>query len=234
MDRYLRTEALLGRDALLKLRDSRVLVFGVGGVGGYVVEALARSGVGAIDLVDADVVSKSNINRQIIALESTVGRRKTDVTAERIKAIDPSISVKCFDMFYLPDNADEIDFSGYDYIVDAIDTTSAKLEIIIRAKKLSIPVITSMGFGNKLDPTKVEIADISKTSVCPLARNMRRLLKDRGITHVKAVYSTEQPTKPACPLDAAGKPTVASVAFVPSVAGLVIASEVIKTLSDTT
>lgn len=231
MDRYLRTEALLGEKAMKTLRDSRVIVFGVGGVGGYVVEALARSGVGAIDVVDPDIVAKSNLNRQIIALESTVGRQKTEVICERIHQIDPSISVRRFDVFYTPENSHEIDLSCYDYIVDAIDTIPAKVDIICRAKSLGIPVISSMGFGNKLDPTAVEVADISKTSVCPLARTMRRLLREKGINHVKTVYSKESPVTPACALDSAGKRTVASVAFVPSVAGLVIASEVIKDIA---
>ncbi|MBQ4105576.1 MAG: tRNA threonylcarbamoyladenosine dehydratase [Clostridia bacterium] len=230
MSKFLRTEALLGESAMKKLKSSRVIVFGVGGVGGYVVEALARSGVGNIDLVDPDTVAESNINRQIIALESTVGRAKTDVMRERIREINPDASVQTFNIFYTPENADSIDLSCYDYIVDAIDTVPAKIELITRARALSIPIITSMGFGNKLDPTMVEVADISKTSVCPLARAMRRLLRDKGILHVKAVYSKETPTTPACPLDSSGKPTVASVAFVPSVAGLVIASEVIKDL----
>lgn len=232
MEKFLRTQALLGEDAMKRLCNSRVIVFGVGGVGGYTVEALARSGVGTIDIVDPDSVAKSNINRQIIALDSTVGRKKAEVITERIHAINPAVSVRAFDIFYLPENADTIDLSCYDYIVDAIDTVAAKVEIISRAKALGVPVITSMGFGNKLDPTAVEVADISKTSVCPLARTMRRLLRDKGITHVKAVYSKEPPKTPACPLDSSGKPTVASIAFVPSVAGLVIAAEVIKDLAE--
>lgn len=231
MERFLRTKALLGESAMNKLKNSKVIVFGVGGVGGYVVEALARSGVGAIDVVDPDKVAKSNLNRQIIALESTVGKQKTEVICDRIHQIDPSITAQRFDVFYTPENSHEIDLSGYDYIVDAIDTVAAKVDIICRAKAHNIPVISSMGFGNKLDPTAVEISDISKTSVCPLARTMRRLLREKGITHVKTVYSKESPITPACPLDSAGKPTVASIAFVPSVAGLVIASEVIKDLA---
>lgn len=230
MDRFLRTEALFGKDSMEKLKNSKVIVFGVGGVGGYTVEALARSGIGYIDVVDPDVVAKSNLNRQIIALDNTIGRKKTEVIKERIQSINPKAQVKCFDIFYLPENSHLIDLSEYDYIVDAIDTVPAKVDIICRAKKLDIPVISSMGFGNKLNPTMVEVADLSKTSVCPLARTMRRLLKEKGITHLKTVYSKETPIKPFGELDSSGKPTVASVAFVPSVAGLVIASEVIKDL----
>lgn len=231
MDRFLRTEALLGTASMEKLKNSKIIVFGVGGVGGYTVEALARSGVGNIDVVDPDTVAKSNLNRQIIALESTVGRKKTEVIKERILSINPNVQVNCFDIFYMPDNADEIDLSHYDYIVDAIDTVPAKVDIICRAKTLGIPVISSMGFGNKLNPTMVEVSDLSKTSVCPLARTMRRLLKEKGITHLKTVYTKELPQKPQGELDSSGKPTVASIAFVPSVAGLVIASEVIKDLA---
>ncbi|MBQ4568615.1 MAG: tRNA threonylcarbamoyladenosine dehydratase [Ruminococcus sp.] len=233
MDRFIRTQALFGADAMEKLKSSKVIVFGVGGVGGYAVEALARSGVGRIDVVDPDLVSKSNLNRQIIALESTVGKSKVQVIKERTLQINPTAEVNCFEVFYLPENADSIDLSVYDYIIDAIDTVPAKVELCVRAKALNIPIISSMGFGNKLDPTQVEVADLQKTSVCPLARTMRRLLREKGITHIKTVYSKEIPTTPACPMDSAGKPTVASVAFVPSVAGLVIASEVIKDLAKT-
>lgn len=232
MDRYLRTEALLGADKMKKLRNSKVIVFGVGGVGGYAVEALARSGVGRIDVVDPDKVAKSNLNRQIIALESTVGRGKVQVIKERVSGIDPTTQVNCYEIFYTPENADSIDLSQYDYIVDAIDYIPAKVELAVRGKALNVPVISSMGFGNKLDPTQVEVADLSKTSVCPLARTMRRLLKEKGITHLKTVYTKEIPQKPQGTMDTAGKSTVASVAFVPSVAGLVIASEVIKDLAD--
>lgn len=232
MDRYLRTQALLGEEKMQKLRNSKVVVFGVGGVGGYTVEALARSGVGRIDVVDPDKVAKSNLNRQIIALESTVGKLKTEMIKERIKHIDGTTEVNCFNMFYTPENADDIDLSPYDYIIDAIDFVPAKVELAVRAKALNIPIIMSMGFGNKLNPTEVEVADLAKTSVCPLARTMRRLLKEKGITHLKTVYSKEIPKKPFRELDNAGKPTVASVAFVPSVAGLIIASEVIKDLAE--
>lgn len=232
MDRFIRTQALFGESAMDKLKNSKVIVFGVGGVGGYTVEALARSGIGRIDVVDPDCVAKSNLNRQIIALDSTVGRSKVQVIKERILQINPRAQVNCFEVFYLPENADVIDLSVYDYIIDAIDTVPAKVELCVRANALSIPLISSMGFGNKLNPTQVEVADLAKTSVCPLARTMRRLLREKGIAHLKTVYSKEIPTVPACPMDSAGKPTVASVAFVPSVAGLVIASEVIKDLAN--
>ncbi len=231
MDRFLRTEALLGKASMESLKKSKVIVFGVGGVGGYTVEALARSGIGAIDVVDPDLVSKSNLNRQIIALENTVGRKKTEVIKERIHSINPEVKVNTFDIFYMPENSHLIDLSVYDYIVDAIDTVPAKVDIICRAKSLNIPVISSMGFGNKLNPTMIEVTDLSKTSVCPLARTIRRLLREKGITHLKTVYSKEIPNKPQGELDSSGKLTVASVAFVPSVAGLVIASEVIKDLA---
>lgn len=230
MERFLRTEALLGSDKMNKLRSCRVIVFGVGGVGGYATEALARSGVGEITLVDPDTVSVTNINRQIIALDDTVGRKKVEVMRERILKINPDAKVKTFDVFYSPDNADEIDLSRYDYIVDAIDSVPSKIEMITRAKNLNVPIISSMGFGNKLDPLKVELEDISKTSVCPLARVMRRKLKDHGIYHLKTVYSKELPTVPDNPIEDSGKRLVASVAFVPSVAGLVIASEVVRDL----
>ncbi len=230
MERYIRTQALIGDEALQKLRHSKVIVFGVGGVGGYVVEALARCGVGTIDVVDPDSVAKSNLNRQIIALESTIGKQKTQVIKERIKDIDPEINVNCFDIFYTPENTDEIDLIGYDYIVDAIDTVQSKVDIICRAKKQGTPVISSMGFGNKLNPTEIEVADISKTSVCPLARTMRRLLREKGINHLKTVYTKEVPKTPATIDDLSGKPSVASISFVPSTAGLIIASEVIKDL----
>ena len=231
MDSFLRTEALFGAESMENLRNAKVIVFGVGGVGGYTAEALVRSGIGRIDVVDPDKVAKSNLNRQIIALESTVGKSKVSVIKERMLQINPLVEVNCFDLFYTPENADSIDLSVYDYIVDAIDFVPGKVELSVRANKLNIPIISSMGFGNKLNPTQVEVADLSKTSVCPLARTMRRLLREKGITHLKTVYSKEIPTKPACPLDSSGKATVASVAFVPSVAGLVIASEVIKDIA---
>lgn len=218
--KFSRTKLLLGEEVLIKLSKSRVAVFGVGGVGGYAVEALARSGVGALDLIDGDTVAESNINRQIYALQSTLGRYKVDVAKERIADINPDCSVTAHRLFYLPES--EFDFSVYDYIVDAIDTVTGKLAIIENAKRAGVPVISCMGAGNKLDPTAFEVADISKTSVCPLARVMRRELKKRGIESVKVVYSKEEPKK------SDGVP--ASCAFVPSVAGLIIAGEVIKDL----
>ncbi len=227
---FSRTALLIGEEGVEKLKKARVAVFGVGGVGGYVVEALARSGVGSLDLVDKDTVSVSNLNRQIIALHSTVGKLKTEVAAARAKDINPEIAVRCHNVFYLPETANQFDFSSYDYVVDAIDTVSGKIALIAQAKAANIPVISSMGAGNKLDPTAFEVADISKTSVCPLARVMRRELKKRGIDHVKVVYSKEEPL-PSKEIDEeSGKPIAGSIAFVPSVVGLIIASEVVKDL----
>ena len=223
MEIFSRTERLIGKAGLEKLKKSRVAVFGIGGVGGYVVEALARSGVGALDLIDNDVVSESNVNRQIIALHSTIGKKKTEVAAARVKDINPEIKVREHNVFFLPETADWFDFSCYDYVVDAIDTVSGKLALIERAKGANVPVISSMGTGNKLAATAFEVADISKTSVCPLARVMRREMKKRGIENVKVVYSKEEPkeTDGSVP---------ASIAFVPPMAGLIIAGEVIKDL----
>lgn len=225
-----RTENLIGKGAVEKLQRSRVAVFGIGGVGSYVVEALARAGVGAMDLIDNDKVVFSNINRQIIALHSTVGEWKTEVAARRIRDINPAIQVRTHNLFFLPETADGFDFSGVDYVVDAIDTVSGKLALIEKAKALRIPVISSMGTGNKLDPTAFEVADISKTSVCPLARVMRRELKKRGIEHVKTVYSKEEPIENHARKEETDKAVPASISFVPSVAGLIIAGEVIKDL----
>lgn len=222
-DLFERTELLLGNTAVNHLSQAHVAVFGVGGVGGYVCEALARSGLGSITIVDRDKVSRSNINRQIIALNSTVGRAKVDVMKDRLKDINPDIHIDAREMFFLPENADEFDFSQYDYVVDAVDTVTAKLTIIESAKAAGVPVISSMGAGNKLNPTEFRVADISKTSVCPLARVMRRELKQRNITDVKCVYSTEES------IEHAGE-NIGSVAWVPSVAGLIIAGEVIKDL----
>ena len=227
---FSRTALLLGEEGVAKLKNSRVAIFGVGGVGGYVVEALARSGVGAIDLIDKDVVSISNINRQIIALHSTVGRPKTEVMAERIQDINPDIRVHTHNVFYLPETAAQFDFSQYDYVVDAIDTVAGKIALIEHAKNAGVPVISSMGAGNKLDPTAFEVADIAKTSVCPLARVMRRELKKRGIEHVKVVYSKEEPLPTKETDEETGKAVAGSIAFVPSVVGLIIAGEVIKDL----
>lgn len=218
---YQRTRALIGEESLEKIKKSHVAVFGVGGVGGFVVEALARAGVGRLTLVDNDTVKESNINRQIIALNSTVGLLKTEAFKARIKDINPDAIVETKEIFYLPETKDEIDFSAFDYVVDAIDTVSGKITIIERCKEQGVPVISSMGTGNKLDPTAFKIADISKTSVCPLARVMRYELKKRGITKVKVLYSTEEPVKQ-------GDRVPASISFVPSAAGLIIAGEVIK------
>lgn len=234
INRFSREEILLGSEAVNRLSAARVAVFGVGGVGGYVAEALARSGVGSIDLFDNDKVSLTNINRQIIALTSTVGKYKTEVMKERILDINPNASVNAFNVFYTAENADEFDFSQYDYIVDAIDTVSAKLELAVRAQAAGVPVISSMGAGNKLDPTRFEVADIYKTSVCPLAKVMRRELKQRGVKKLKVVYSKEEPVKPKQePAEEApqGRRAVpGSIAFVPSAVGLIIAGEVVKDL----
>lgn len=237
-EQFVRTEMLLGSDGLDRLMNARVAVFGIGGVGGYVCEALARSGVGVLGLVDNDTVSLSNLNRQIIALHSTIGKFKTDVMRDRILDIDPDAQVRVFHQFLLPENADQFPFADYDYIVDAVDTVSAKLEIICRAKALGIPVISSMGAGNKLDGSGFKVADISKTSVCPLAKVMRLELKRRGIKGVKAVYSEEiatQPIEGICtePPQGSRRSTPGSLAFVPSAAGLVIAGEVIRDIAST-
>ncbi len=223
---------LIGEEGLEKLLSSRVCVFGVGGVGSYAVEALARSGVGKIDLVDADTVCESNINRQIIATHKTLGMYKVDAEKERILEINPNCEVNVFRMFYLPENAGDIDMSVYDYVVDAVDTVTAKIEIIKRAKEAGTPVISSMGAANKLDPTAFEVADIYKTQVCPLAKVMRRELKKRGIESLKVVYSREEAIKPLqLEEEQTGRRvTPASIAFVPSVAGLIVAGEVIKDL----
>ena len=228
-EQFSRTELLIGKEGIEKLSKSHVAVFGIGGVGGYVVEALVRSGIGAIDIIDNDTVCESNINRQIYATTKTIGKNKVDVAKERILEINPNIKVKTFQMFFIPQTADEFDFSNYDYIVDAIDTVVGKLSLIEKAKEYEVPIICSMGAGNKLDPTKFEVADISKTSVCPLARVIRTELKKRKIKDVKVVYSKEQPIKPNSTLNhQTNKQTPGSIAFVPSVAGLIIAGEVIK------
>ncbi len=226
-NQFSRTETLLGSDAMEKLKNSRVAVFGAGGVGGYVIEALARSGIGAIDIIDNDKVGVSNINRQIYALHSTVGEYKTDVAAKRIADINPDAKVRTYKTFFMPDNADEFDFGEYDYVVDAIDTVTAKIELVIRADAADVPIISSMGTGNKVNPTIFEVADIYKTSVCPLAKVMRYELKRRGIKRLKVIYSKEEPVK----TDLGGGRIPASCAFVPSVAGLIIAGEVIKDLT---
>ncbi len=227
---FSRTALLIGEAGVEKLKKSHVAVFGIGGVGGYVVEALARSGVGRLTLVDNDTVSVSNLNRQIIALHSTLGKLKTEVAAARVKDINPDIAVEVRNTFFLPENAGEFDFSAYDYVVDAIDTVSGKIALIEQAKLAGVPVISCMGAGNKLNGGAFEVADISKTSVCPLARVMRRELKKRGIAHVKVVYSKEEPLQTGARDVESGKPLPASIAFVPSVAGLLLAGEVIKDL----
>lgn len=227
MEEFSRTVRLIGADAVKKLSACRVAVFGIGGVGGYVVEALARSGIGCFDLIDSDSVNITNINRQIIATHDTLGKYKVDVAKERILSINPQAQVNVYKVFYLPETADGFDFSRYDYVVDAVDTVTAKLQIVVEANKASVPVISCMGTGNKLDPTRFQIADVYKTSVCPLAKVMRRELKKRGIDKLKVLYSTEEPIKPIDD-NPAGKPVPASIAFVPSVAGLIIAGEVIK------
>lgn len=230
-EQFERTALLLGEDAVEKLAAARVAVFGIGGVGGYVAEALARSGVGSFVLTDNDTVSVSNLNRQIIALHSTVGRYKTDVMKERILDINPEAQVKVRQCFFLPENADSFDFTQYSYVVDAVDTVTAKLEIIMRAKAAGVPVISSMGAGNKLDATGFRAADIYETRVCPLARVMRRELKKRGVESLKVVYSEEEPIKLVSEISGEGKRALpGSVAFVPSAAGLVLAAEVIKDL----
>ena len=247
LNQFSRTELLLGKEAMNKLENSRVAVFGIGGVGGYVCEALVRSGVGTFDLIDDDKVCLTNLNRQIIATRKTVGQYKTEVMRDRILDINPKADVRIHNCFYLPENAD-FDFSEYDYVVDAVDTVTAKIELIMRAKEAGTPVISSMGAGNKLDASAFRVADIYKTKVCPLAKVMRRELKKRGVKKLKVVYSEEQPIRPIedmaiscrshciCPPGATHKCTErrdipGSVAFVPSVVGLIIAGEVIKDLT---
>ena len=234
-DRFSRTALLLGDDAINKLKTKHVAVFGLGGVGGYVTEALARSGVGKITVTDNDVVSESNINRQIIALTSTVGKKKTELWKERIKDINPEAEVETLDMFVGRENADEIDFSAFDLVVDAVDTVTAKLVIIEKAKKAGCKVISAMGTGNKTRPELFRISDVSKTSVCPLARVMRKELKARGITGVKVLYSTEDAVKPDENADVRAenvkrRALVDSLPYVPSVAGLLIAAEAVREL----
>ena len=247
LNQFSRTQLLLGEENMNRLSEAKVAIFGIGGVGGYVAEALARSGVGSFVLVDDDKVCLTNINRQIIATRKTVGQYKVDVMKERILDINPKAEVEVRKCFYLPENAHEFDFSTYSYVVDAVDTVTAKIEIIMRAQAAGITVMSSMGAGNKLDPTKFQVADIYKTSMCPLARVMRQELKKRRVKRLKVVYSTEKPTRPIedmsiscrtnciCPPDAAHKCTErrdipGSIAFVPSVAGLILAGEVIKDL----
>lgn len=225
MSRTERTALLIGEEGVERLAKAKVLVFGAGGVGGFVCEALARGGIGALSIVDNDVISESNINRQIIASYDTVGMEKTKVMEQRILSINPQCRVETFGCFYLPGTAEaaQFDFTAYDYVVDAIDTTAAKIDIICRCKEAGVPVISSMGTGNKLDPSRFEITDISKTSVCPLAKVVRKELRDRGIKGVKVLYSKEEPVK-------TGSRTPGSISYVPPVAGLLIAGEVIRDL----
>ncbi|MBQ3132688.1 MAG: tRNA threonylcarbamoyladenosine dehydratase [Clostridia bacterium] len=228
-EEFSRTAALFGEAAIARLADKRVAVFGLGGVGGYAVEALARAGVGALDLIDNDTVSLSNINRQLLALHSTVGQPKTAVAAARVRDIFPDCTVRTWELFYSAETADSMDLSVYDYVVDAIDTVSAKLELVSRCAAVGVPIISCMGTGNKLDPTQFEVADISKTSVCPLAKVMRVELRRRGITHLPVVYSREQPQKRVAD-EAGGRHAPASAPFVPGAAGLLLAGEVIQLL----
>lgn len=229
-ERNSRSERLLGADAMAKLAACRVAVFGVGGVGGYVVEALARGGISALELVDSDTVAESNLNRQILALNSTLGMPKVRVAAARARDINPDIDVTARECFFLPETAADFDFSRYDYVVDAIDTISGKVEIITRAQAAGVPVISAMGAGNKLDPTRFTVADIYETSVCPLCRVMRARLRKAGVDRLKVVYSREEPLAPAVQ-DGEGHPLPGSVSFVPGVMGLIIAGEVIRDLA---
>lgn len=246
LTQFSRTELLLGSGAMEKLKNSRVAVFGIGGVGGYVCEALVRSGVGAFDLTDNDKVSLTNLNRQIIATRSTIGRYKTEVMKERILDINPDADVRIHNCFFLPENSEDFSFEEYDYVVDAVDTVTAKIALVMKAQKMNVPIISSMGAGNKLDGSLFRVSDIYKTKVCPLAKVMRRELKKRGVRRLKVVYSEEQPVSPVknrkvsshdngiClpeEENITGKRAVpGSVAFVPSVAGLIIAGEVVKDL----
>ena len=225
-NRYNRTQNLLGKENLGKLKNSRVAVFGVGGVGGYCVEALARVGVGTIDLFDNDTVNITNINRQIIALDSTIGLDKVDAASKRINEINPEIKVNCNNIFY--NNETDIDLSCYDYIIDAIDTVSSKILLIVNAQKNNIPIISSMGTGNKMCPEMLEVTDIYKTSVCPLAKVMRYELKKREIKKLKVVYSKEEPIKPQVQAEENGRHIPASAVFVPATAGMILAAEVVK------
>lgn len=235
-EQFARTALLIGSDGIDRLQNAKVALFGIGGVGSFTAEALIRAGVGALDLFDNDTVAPSNLNRQLIALHSTIGRYKVDAARERLLDINPNAKIGAHVLFYLPENADEVDLSGYDYIVDCIDTVASKIELTVRAEKLRVPIIASMGTGNKLDPTTFEVADISKTSVCPLARVMRQELRKRGIEHLKVVYSREIPRTPL-ESERTEKPqgsrrsTPGSISFCPSVAGLILAGEVIRDLT---
>ncbi len=228
---FSRTEMLIGSEGLEKLQKARVAVFGIGGVGGYAVEALARAGIGALDLVDDDMVDISNINRQIIALHSTIGQPKVEIAAKRIKDINPNIKLKINKIFYLHENKEQFNFKEYDYVIDAIDTVAGKISLIEQAVEAGVSIISAMGAGNKLDASKLEITDISKTHTCPLAKVMRKELRQRGISHVKVAYSTEPALKPQmCEANNGKRQTPGSISFVPSVMGLLIAGEVIRDL----
>lgn len=240
-DQFIRTRMLIGDDPIQRLQKAKIAVFGVGGVGGFCVEALTRSGVGALDLYDDDTVSESNLNRQIAALHSTIGRPKAEVLAERVRDINPACQVRAIRMFYLPENADTVDLQQYDYVIDCIDTVTAKLDLIQRCTALNVPIISAMGSGNKLDPTAFVVTDLSKTEGCPLARVMRKELRKRGVEHLKVVYSKELPRSPIQPAQAeapaqsdtrpgttARKDTPGSISFVPAAAGLLLASAVVR------
>ena len=243
-DQYSRTQLLLGKEAMETLHHSRVAVFGIGGVGGYTVEALARSGVGALDLIDDDKVCLTNLNRQIVATRKTVGQYKVDVAEQRIHEIDPNIKVTTYKTFFTPETQDQFDFTQYDYVVDAIDLVSCKLDLIETAISRGLPIISALGTGNKLDPTQFRISDLSKTEGCPLARVVRKELRKRGINHLKVVYSKEEPLSPAQPIQTeapagqdtrpgstARRATPGSISFVPAAAGLILAGEVVRDLS---
>lgn len=238
LTQFSRTQLLLGEAAMDKLKNARVAVFGIGGVGGYVCEALVRSGVGAFDLIDSDTVSITNINRQIIATDKTVGQYKTEVMQNRMKEINPDVEVRLHNCFFLPENGDEFPFSEYDYVVDAVDTVAAKIELVMKCKQKNVPIISSMGAGNKLEASAFKVSDIYKTRMCPLAKVMRYELKKRGVKKLKVVYSEEKPIRilddkaVSEEKNGVGKRSIpGSVAFVPSVAGLIIAGEVIKDLT---
>lgn len=229
---FSRTELLLGEKSVENLAKKRIAVFGAGGVGGFVCEGLVRAGVGSLDIIDKDTVALSNINRQLIALHSTVGMNKVDVLEKRLKDINPNLVLRKYKCFFLPETSDSFDFREYDYVVDAIDTVTGKIELVLKAKEAGVPVISAMGAGNKLDPTAFQVADIYKTSVCPLARVMRRELKKRGIEKLKVVYSKEEPLKPD--FEEGEEVVPGSVSFVPSVMGLIIAGEIVKDLTSET
>ncbi len=232
-----RTKRLLGEDAMIKLKSSHVAVFGIGGVGGHAAEALIRSGVGEITIVDSDEVAESNINRQLIATTKTIGRKKVEVMKEHLLEINPEVKIHVFDCFFLPETKELFDFSSYDYVIDAVDTVTAKIALVEACREVDVPIVSSMGAGNKLDPTAFEVTDIYKTSVCPLAKVMRKELKSRGIKHLKVVYSKEIPLEPiedekfVSDEKRSRRATPGSIAFVPSVAGLILAGEVIKDLA---